>query len=99
VIVAASALSSAWAGWDGGGLPHGQRQAVDLVRGATTQKPGHGCPVHRRRFARRDRVRPGSTEAINLVAQSWGRANIGAGDEIVISHLEYHANIVLGLPN
>ncbi|WP_037078499.1 family 2A encapsulin nanocompartment cargo protein cysteine desulfurase [Pseudonocardia spinosispora] len=36
----------------------------------------------------------GSTEAINLVAQSWGRANIGAGDEIVISHLEHHANIV-----
>jgi cysteine desulfurase/selenocysteine lyase len=33
------------------------------------------------------------------VAQSWGRANIGAGDEIVISHLEHHANIVLGLPN
>jgi cysteine desulfurase/selenocysteine lyase len=36
----------------------------------------------------------GATEAINLVAQSWGRANIGAGDEIVISHLEHHANIV-----
>jgi len=36
----------------------------------------------------------GATEAINLVAQSWGRANVGAGDEIVISHLEHHANIV-----
>jgi len=36
----------------------------------------------------------GTTEAINLVAQSWGRANVGAGDEIVISHLEHHANIV-----
>jgi cysteine desulfurase/selenocysteine lyase len=36
----------------------------------------------------------GATEAINLVAQSWGRHNIGAGDEIVISHLEHHANIV-----
>ena len=36
----------------------------------------------------------GTTEAINLVAQSWGRANLGAGDEIVISHLEHHANIV-----
>jgi cysteine desulfurase/selenocysteine lyase len=36
----------------------------------------------------------GATEAINLVAQSWGRANIGAGDEIVVSHLEHHANIV-----
>jgi cysteine desulfurase / selenocysteine lyase len=36
----------------------------------------------------------GATEAINLVAQSWGRANILPGDEIVISHLEHHANIV-----
>jgi cysteine desulfurase/selenocysteine lyase len=36
----------------------------------------------------------GSTEAINLVAQSWGRQNIGEGDEIIISWLEHHANIV-----
>lgn len=36
----------------------------------------------------------GTTEAINLVAQSWGRANIGPGDEIVITWLEHHANIV-----
>jgi len=36
----------------------------------------------------------GATEAINLVAQAWGRKNIGPGDEILISHLEHHANIV-----
>ena len=36
----------------------------------------------------------GATEAINLVAQSWGRAQIHAGDEIVVSCLEHHANIV-----
>jgi len=36
----------------------------------------------------------GTTEAINLVAQSWGRANVGAGDEILVSCLEHHANIV-----
>ena len=36
----------------------------------------------------------GATEAVNLVAQSWGRQNILAGDEIIISHLEHHANIV-----
>jgi cysteine desulfurase / selenocysteine lyase len=36
----------------------------------------------------------GTTEAINLVAQSWGRSNVRAGDEIVITHLEHHANIV-----
>jgi cysteine desulfurase/selenocysteine lyase len=36
----------------------------------------------------------GATEAINLVAQSWGRQNIGEGDEIVVTWLEHHANIV-----
>jgi cysteine desulfurase/selenocysteine lyase len=36
----------------------------------------------------------GATEAINLVAQSWGRKNIRKDDEIVISWLEHHANIV-----
>ncbi len=36
----------------------------------------------------------GGTEAINLVAKSWGAANIGRDDEIVISWLEHHANIV-----
>ncbi len=36
----------------------------------------------------------GTTEAINLVAKSWGVANVGAGDEIVVSQLEHHANIV-----
>jgi cysteine desulfurase / selenocysteine lyase len=36
----------------------------------------------------------GTTEAINLVARSWGRTHLGAGDEILITHLEHHANIV-----
>ena len=36
----------------------------------------------------------GTTEAINLVAQAWGGKFIGPGDEIVITHLEHHANIV-----
>jgi cysteine desulfurase / selenocysteine lyase len=36
----------------------------------------------------------GATEAINLVAQSWGRQNIEQDDEIVITWLEHHANIV-----
>src|SRR5271168_836946 len=34
------------------------------------------------------------TEAINLVASSWGGPNIGAGDEIVLSIMEHHSNIV-----
>ncbi len=36
----------------------------------------------------------GATEGINLVAKSWGAQHIAAGDEIVVSHLEHHANIV-----
>ena len=36
----------------------------------------------------------GATEAINLVAKSWGAQNVHEGDEIVVSHLEHHANIV-----
>lgn len=36
----------------------------------------------------------GTTEGINLVAQSWGRRHVGPDDEIVITWLEHHANIV-----
>ena len=36
----------------------------------------------------------GCTEAINLVAQSWGRANLKPGDTILVSEMEHHANIV-----
>ncbi len=36
----------------------------------------------------------GTTEGINLIAKSWGRANLREGDEILVTHLEHHANIV-----
>jgi len=36
----------------------------------------------------------GATEAINLVAATFGRARVAAGDEIVLSHMEHHSNIV-----
>ena len=36
----------------------------------------------------------GATEAINLVAQTWGQANLKAGDRILLSVLEHHSNIV-----
>lgn len=36
----------------------------------------------------------GTTESINLVASCWGRINVQAGDEIVVSALEHHANLV-----
>ncbi len=36
----------------------------------------------------------GTTEAINLVAHSWGRSNIGLGDSIMLTEMEHHSNIV-----
>lgn len=36
----------------------------------------------------------GATEAINLVAYTWARKNVGAGDEILVSGMEHHSNIV-----
>jgi cysteine desulfurase/selenocysteine lyase len=36
----------------------------------------------------------GTTEAINLVANTYGRANVGAGDEVLITAMEHHSNIV-----
>src|SRR5450432_3433105 len=52
-----------------------------------------------RRFLNASTVREiifvrGATEGINLVAQSWGRQNVQKDDEIVITWLEHHANIV-----
>ncbi len=35
-----------------------------------------------------------ATEALNLVAQAWGGKHLGAGDVVVLTHLEHHANIV-----
>ena len=36
----------------------------------------------------------GTTEAINLVAQSWGRTHLREGDEVLVTELEHHSNIV-----
>lgn len=36
----------------------------------------------------------GTTTALNMVAQSYGRANVGEGDEIVITYMEHHSNII-----
>jgi cysteine desulfurase/selenocysteine lyase len=36
----------------------------------------------------------GTTESVNLVAYAWGRANLGPGDEVLITEMEHHANIV-----
>ncbi len=45
--------------------------------------------------ARRDRVRHAARPRRSTSSRkTWGRANIGAGDEIIVTHLEHHANIV-----
>ena len=36
----------------------------------------------------------GTTEAINLVAYAWGRTNVGSGDEVLVTEMEHHSNIV-----
>lgn len=36
----------------------------------------------------------GATESINLVASSWGRNRVGAGDDVIVSAMEHHSNIV-----
>ncbi len=48
-----------------------------------------GAPSHREVVFVRN-----ATEAINLVAYSWGRTNVGKGDRVVTTQLEHHANIV-----
>jgi cysteine desulfurase/selenocysteine lyase len=66
------------------------QEATDLFEGAREKA---------RRFVNARSTREivfvrGTTEAVNLVAQSFGRPRFGPGDEIVISWLEHHANIV-----
>jgi cysteine desulfurase / selenocysteine lyase len=73
------------------------RTAHTLARRATEAYEGARRTVQRYLGARGPEevvfVR-GTTEAINLVAQSYGRAHVQPGDEIVVTELEHHANIV-----
>jgi cysteine desulfurase/selenocysteine lyase len=64
---------------------------------ATTRFEAARKTVQRFINAREDReivFTRSATEAINLVAASWGRTNLREGDEIVLSQMEHHANIV-----
>jgi cysteine desulfurase/selenocysteine lyase len=73
------------------------RAAHELSAGTTEKFERARRTVQRFIHAPEDRevvLLRGTTEAVNLVAQSWGRANIGAGDEILISAMEHHSNIV-----
>ena len=65
------------------------RDATDLFEGARARVAAFcGWDTATTIFTRN------ATEAINLVAYSWGRANVGPGDEVLITHMEHHSNIV-----
>jgi cysteine desulfurase/selenocysteine lyase len=66
------------------------QRATDLFEGAREKLRGF---VNARSVRELVFVR-GTTEAINLVAQSYARPRLGPGDEILVSRLEHHANIV-----
>jgi cysteine desulfurase/selenocysteine lyase len=73
------------------------RGAHELAARATDAYEGARARVQRFLGARSHKeivFTRGTTEAINLVAQSWGRANVKAGDVILVTHLEHHSNIV-----
>jgi cysteine desulfurase/selenocysteine lyase len=65
-------------------------RATDLYEGARVkvQKFLNAASVKEVVFTR------GTTDSINLVAASWGRRNVGPGDEVLITGLEHHSNIV-----
>jgi len=64
-------------------------EATSLYEGARATVAAHlGADTREVVFVRN------ATEAINLVAYSWGRANVGPGDTIVLTELEHHSNIV-----
>jgi cysteine desulfurase / selenocysteine lyase len=65
------------------------REATELFEGARERIAAFlGWPADCSIFTRN------ATEAINLVAYAWGRENVGAGDEVLITEMEHHSNIV-----
>jgi cysteine desulfurase/selenocysteine lyase len=65
-------------------------QATDLFEEAREKIRGFIGAAHREEVI----FTHGTTESINLVARSWGDANLKAGDEILLTELEHHSNIV-----
>jgi cysteine desulfurase/selenocysteine lyase len=65
------------------------REATDAFEGAATRIASFvnwdpACSIFTRN----------ATEAINLVAYAWGREHVGEGDEVLITEMEHHSNIV-----
>jgi cysteine desulfurase/selenocysteine lyase len=64
--------------------------ATEAYEGARKRIAGFiNAPSHREVITTRN-----TTESINLVAYTWGRANIGPGDTILVSEMEHHSNLV-----
>jgi cysteine desulfurase/selenocysteine lyase len=65
-------------------------EATDLYEGARSkvQRFINACNVNEVIFTKN------ATESLNLIAQTWGRANLSKGDVVVLTHMEHHANIV-----
>jgi len=73
------------------------RGVYTIAEEATAAYEGARTKVRRFIGGRRDTevvFTKNATEAINLVAYSWGRANLQAGDVVVLTHMEHHANVV-----
>ncbi len=73
------------------------RSAYQLAVESTDAYEGARTKVRRFINAASDReivFTKNATEALNLVAMAWGRANLDAGDVVVLTHMEHHANIV-----
>jgi cysteine desulfurase/selenocysteine lyase len=73
------------------------RSAYQLAAEATDAFEGARTKVRRFINARRDHeivFTKNATESLNLLAYSWGRANLGEGDVVVLTEMEHHANIV-----
>lgn len=72
------------------GLHYLSGRATDLYEGARETVRGYIGAAEARQIV----FTKGATEAINLVAATFGESRIGEGDEIILSELEHHANIV-----
>ena len=73
------------------------RSAYQLAAEATDAYEGARVKVQKFINARRDHeivFTKNATESLNLVADSWGRANLRSGDVVVLTQMEHHANIV-----
>ena len=73
------------------------RSAYALAAEATDAYEGARTKVQRFINARRAHeiiFTKNATESLNLLAYAWGRANLSAGDVVLLTHMEHHANIV-----